>query len=54
MQVLSIDPETRRIGLSLKALQEKKAEEEPRKDDAARRWLPAKFASDRELMGGSS
>jgi len=51
---LSIDPETRRIGLSLKALQEKKAEEEPRKDDAALRKLMAKFGSDRELKGGLS
>ncbi len=52
VQVLSIDPETRRIGLSLKALQEKKAEEEPRKDDAALKKLMAKFGSDRELKGG--
>jgi len=52
VQILSIDPETRRIGLSMKALAEKNAEETPRAEDSAMAKLRAKFGSDRELKGG--
>ena len=53
VKVLNVDPSTRRIGLSLKALQAQREEEAPnRPDDAALARLRAKFGAGRTLKGG--
>ncbi len=52
VQVLNVDPESRRISLSLKALAEKAEEDVSRGDDAALTKLKAKFGSNRSLKGG--
>ncbi len=54
VKILSIDPGSRRIGLSMKALREQEAEEAPRAEDNSMLKLMAKFGADRDLKGGLS
>jgi len=55
VKVLEVDPDSRRISLSIKALREQKAEEIERTDDRAMARLRARFGSgERELKGGLS
>jgi small subunit ribosomal protein S1 len=52
VKILNVDPDTRRIGLSLRALSAEQDTEEPRAEDAALRKLKARFGSDQQLKGG--
>lgn len=51
-QILDIDPDSRRISLSMKALKESQAESAERPADASMERLKARFGSDRPLKGG--
>lgn len=53
-QVLDVDPESRRVSLSLKALQQKAEDEAERPVDPGLAKLKARFGSDRRLKGGLS
>ncbi|MFW5652742.1 MAG: 30S ribosomal protein S1 [Planctomycetota bacterium] len=53
VKVLEVDPESRRIGLSIKALKEQQAEEAERPEDKAMAKLKARFGGgDKNLKGG--
>lgn len=53
VKVLEVDPQSRRIALSIKALKEQKAEEQDRPQDRAMERLKARFGGDgRQLKGG--